>query len=148
MGMTMFRNRASTPELRSNSSANKTNPDILPDLIFRKWGKRRHLMSLFTLIALTSYSFWATRATLIKIPSSAGLPLSIWLDDSSATSRTTSDATTSLTSTHMTPSSLRGPSISHSIPLPLPKEKVSVVLMNFSRPRMIRESSMMRVSFL
>jgi Glycosyl transferase family 64 domain len=34
--------------------------------------------------------------------------------------------------------------ISHSIPLPLPKEKVSVVLMNFSRPRMIRDSSMMR----
>lgn len=30
-----------------------------------------------------------------------------------------------------------------SIPLPLPKEKVSVVLMNFSRPRMIKQSSMM-----
>jgi len=145
MEMTMFRSRASTPDLRSNSLANKTKPDILPDLIFKKWGKRRHLMSLFTLIALTSYSFWAT---LMKIPSSAGLPLSIWLDDSSAMSRTASDVTTSLTSTHMTPSSLRGPSISHSIPLPLPKEKVSVVLMNFSRPRMIRESSMMRVSLL
>lgn len=141
MEMTMFRSRASTPDLRSNSLANKTKPDILPDLIFKKWGKRRHLMSLFTLIALTSYSFWAT---LMMIPSSAGLPLSIWLDDSSAMSRTASDVTTSLTSTHMTPSSLRGPSISHSIPLPLPKEKVSVVLMNFSRPRMIRESSMMR----
>ena len=34
---------------------------------------------------------------------------------------------------------------SQSIPLPLPKQMVSVVLMNFSRPRMIRESSMMRV---
>lgn len=33
---------------------------------------------------------------------------------------------------------------SYSIPLPLPKEKVSVVLMNYSRPRMIRESTMMR----
>ena len=32
----------------------------------------------------------------------------------------------------------------HSIPLPLPKQKISVVLMNYSRPRMIRESTMMR----
>jgi len=30
------------------------------------------------------------------------------------------------------------------IPLPLPKERATVVLMNYSRPRMIRESSMMR----
>jgi len=30
------------------------------------------------------------------------------------------------------------------IPLPLPSKKVSVVLMNYSRPRMIRESSLMR----
>jgi hypothetical protein len=34
--------------------------------------------------------------------------------------------------------------MAHSIPLPLPKEKVTVVLMNFGRPRMIRDSSMMR----
>jgi hypothetical protein len=44
----------------------------------------------------------------------------------------------------LAPPLIRGGS-SHSIPLPLPKQKVSVVLMNFSRPRMIRESSMMRV---
>ena len=31
-----------------------------------------------------------------------------------------------------------------SIPLPLPKQKVSVILMNFSRPHMIRESSLMQ----
>jgi hypothetical protein len=41
------------------------------------------------------------------------------------------------------PTLLRGLN-SLSIPLPLPKEKVTVVLMNFSRPRMIRESKMMR----
>mmetsp|Transcript_57757 Transcript_57757/g.141067 ORF Transcript_57757/g.141067 Transcript_57757/m.141067 type:complete len:365 (+) Transcript_57757:115-1209(+) len=34
--------------------------------------------------------------------------------------------------------------LSNTIPLPLPKEKVTVILMNYSRPRMIRESSMMR----
>jgi len=33
---------------------------------------------------------------------------------------------------------------SPSIPLPLPKQKVSVILMNFSRPHMIRESKLMR----
>lgn len=38
-------------------------------------------------------------------------------------------------------SGLRGP---NAIPLPLPPQKVSVVLMNYSRPRMIRESSLMR----
>ena len=31
-----------------------------------------------------------------------------------------------------------------SIPLPLPKEKVSVILTNFNRPKLIRDSSMMR----
>lgn len=44
---------------------------------------------------------------------------------------------------HMVAPPIRGASITHSIPLPLPKEKVSVILMNFSRPRMIKESSMM-----
>ena len=40
---------------------------------------------------------------------------------------------------------LRGKAnIPSNIPLPLPKSKVSVVLMNFSRPRMIRESSLMQ----
>ena len=37
--------------------------------------------------------------------------------------------------------SLKGP---NSIPLPIPPQQVSVVLMNYSRPRMIRESSLMR----
>lgn len=46
------------------------------------------------------------------------------------------------TGPRLTPPLIRGAGLQ--IPLPLPKEKVSVVLMNFSRPRMIRESSMMR----
>lgn len=145
MGMTMVRSRVSTSELRSNNAANKNKNDeiILPDFVLKRWGKRRHVIFLLTLIVTAAYSFWATTATLIQVPSSAGLPLSILMDSPSTT-----DTTTSLTSTHMTASSLRGTSISHSIPLPLPKEKVSVVLMNFSRPRMIRDSSMMRVSLL
>lgn len=39
---------------------------------------------------------------------------------------------------------LRGRVTGNHIPLPLPPNKVSVVLMNYSRPRMIRESSLMR----
>ena len=44
----------------------------------------------------------------------------------------------------LTAPSIRGTQITYSIPLPLPREKISVVLMNYSRPRMIRESTMMR----
>lgn len=66
-------------------------------------------------------------------------PLSLWWQSS------TNDAPTVQ---QLGPRSLSAPlirgSLSHSIPLPLPKQKVSVVLMNFSRPRMIRESTMMR----
>eukprot|EP00538_Stauroneis_constricta_P013105 CAMPEP_0119565866 /NCGR_PEP_ID=MMETSP1352-20130426/31357_1 /TAXON_ID=265584 /ORGANISM="Stauroneis constricta, Strain CCMP1120" /LENGTH=570 /DNA_ID=CAMNT_0007614875 /DNA_START=451 /DNA_END=2159 /DNA_ORIENTATION=- len=40
--------------------------------------------------------------------------------------------------------SVGAPLVRSNIPLPLPKQKVSVILMNFSRPRMIRESSTMR----
>mmetsp|Transcript_20528 Transcript_20528/g.28986 ORF Transcript_20528/g.28986 Transcript_20528/m.28986 type:complete len:644 (+) Transcript_20528:294-2225(+) len=36
------------------------------------------------------------------------------------------------------------PILNHQIPLPLPPNKVSVVLINYSRPRMIRSSSLMR----
>eukprot|EP00537_Pseudo-nitzschia_pungens_P010671 CAMPEP_0172393280 /NCGR_PEP_ID=MMETSP1061-20121228/9189_1 /TAXON_ID=37318 /ORGANISM="Pseudo-nitzschia pungens, Strain cf. pungens" /LENGTH=359 /DNA_ID=CAMNT_0013124311 /DNA_START=62 /DNA_END=1138 /DNA_ORIENTATION=+ len=146
MGMTTFRNRGSTPEHWSNNSTNKAKNDeiMLPDFIVKRWGKGRYMMYLFTLVVAVAYTLWATSAALIEVPSSASLPLSILGENPSATSRTTTDVTPSLKTGHMTTSSLRSTSISYSIPLPLPKEKVSVVLMNFSRPRMIRESSMMR----
>jgi len=155
--MAMFRNRISTPEIRSlpttsnipksNSSGNimdatnKICHDALSDSIEKRWGNRRYLGFLFTLVLVAAYSFWASTAILIKSGSSADLPLSMWLDNPSPTTRTEAEAIT----THMAVPSIRGTVITHSvsIPLPLPKKKVSVILMNFSRPRMIRESSMM-----
>ena len=59
------------------------------------------------------------------------------LGNASVTTRTERDVA------HIVAPPIRGASITYSIPLPLPKEKISVVLMNFSRPRMIQESSMM-----
>ncbi|MGK3755717.1 MAG: hypothetical protein ACI8RD_008027 [Bacillariaceae sp.] len=142
-------------------SGNKTNHDAqFPDFVSnRLLTKRRHsVVFLFTVAFIIVYSF-----CLIKIPSAtqhAHLPLSVWLDDnnnpssSSTTTSTTlsktatSDATTTnnVASSHhqLTAPSIRGTQITYSIPLPLPREKVSVVLMNYSRPRMIRESTMMR----
>jgi len=86
----------------------------------KRWSKRRYLVFLLSITLVAAYSFWATTAIL--------------------------DATTS-TKTRSVPDMvappIRGVTITNAIPLPLPKEKVSVILMNFSRPRMIKDSSMM-----
>jgi hypothetical protein len=99
-----------------------------------RWSKKRPIavvMSLFTLIWLVCIG-----SVLFQFNSSAP----IWLSPSHSGPQAMS----------VGPQLLRGnvpPLIRtnpHPIPLPLPKEKVSVILMNFSRPRMIRDSTMMR----
>jgi hypothetical protein len=67
--------------------------------------------------------------------------VNFWLPDE--TTSTSTSQSNGLRARVMGPPLMRGSS-SVSIPLPLPKEKVTVILMNFSRPRMIRESTMMR----
>jgi len=105
-------------------SGNKSNRDQFPDFVSNRLTKRRHsVVFLFTVVFVVIYSFWAT-ASLIKIPSAAHL--------------------TSDTTTNFVVPSIRGIPITYSIPLPLPRDKVSVILMNYGRPRMIRESTMMR----
>jgi len=153
----MFRNRASTPEVRSlhtipniptcNGSESILNNTSMPDSIVKRWVKRRHLAFIISTTLFGLYSFWVTLAILVKLPSSVEFPLSIWLDNPSSKTGVESEGTTGVSSTsaHMTAASIWGTPITNSIPLPPPKEKISVVLMNFSRPRMIRESSMMRV---
>lgn len=93
------------------------------DVVVKRWGKRRYVVSfLLSMLVVSVYSFMAS----ITI-----------LENASVTTRTERDVA------HIVAPPIRGASITHSIPLPLPKEKISVVLMNFSRPRMIQESSMM-----
>ena len=137
------------------------NHDQFPGFVSnRLLKKRRHsVVFISTVLFIVVYSF----CLIIKIPSTvthAHLPLSVWLDDnnpsSSSSSTTTSmnlistassnAITTNVASSHhqLTAPSIRGTQITYSIPLPLPREKISVVLMNYSRPRMIRESTMMR----
>eukprot|EP00533_Pseudo-nitzschia_delicatissima_P010511 CAMPEP_0116092340 /NCGR_PEP_ID=MMETSP0327-20121206/7994_1 /TAXON_ID=44447 /ORGANISM="Pseudo-nitzschia delicatissima, Strain B596" /LENGTH=339 /DNA_ID=CAMNT_0003583767 /DNA_START=124 /DNA_END=1140 /DNA_ORIENTATION=+ len=124
--MTMFRTKGSTPELRSPPNISRNNEtitnkichDILPVPVSKRWGKRRYLVFLLSMTLVAVYSFWATTAI---------------LDGASTKTRRETDMVTP---------PIRG-ATSHSIPLPLPKNKVSVILMNFSRPRMIQESSMM-----
>ena len=133
----MFRNRSSISPSearslptslslpRSSSSESIMSPKNkrCHDVVVKRWGKRRYVVSfLLSMLVVSVYSFMAS----ITI-----------LENASVTTRTERDVA------HIVAPPIRGASITHSIPLPLPKEKISVVLMNFSRPRMIQESSMM-----
>ena len=110
--------------------------DIYRDSVSKRWKKRRYLVFLCTILIVGTYSFWSG---LKNVDSFADSSLSMLLD---RPSMSTDPDVLSVIST------IRGTSTTHSIPLPLPKNKISVVLMNFSRPRMIRESSMMRTLLL
>jgi hypothetical protein len=103
-------------------------------------------------IALTATFFvvwvcWTVIITLLQFQSVVNPPTRN--SDSSTPQQQPSHSSSSSSSLLMSPTrSLTAPLIrggtTHVIPLPLPKQKVTVVLMNFSRPRMIRESTMMR----
>jgi hypothetical protein len=123
------------PKLSKKRSLNSTTNDLLESNTIR-WTKRHPIafvVGIFFFLWLCGIS-----SALIRFQSSPD-HLSFW--------RTTLKSDTPQTQPTgprtLGPPLIRG-TTTHSIPLPLPKEKVSVVLMNFSRPRMIRESSMMR----
>jgi hypothetical protein len=141
--------------------------DFFPDYfgVSKRCARRRHPVVFLTMVFFILWACWTTTAMFQF--SNLSDPLSIWVETpGTGTSRTvrivaTADTTSlgdtivisdnantqqqAVTSSSRTLSTplIRGTS-THSIPLPLPKEKVSVVLMNYGRPRMIRESTMMR----
>jgi Glycosyl transferase family 64 domain len=139
----------------SNSNAVADSP-----LYFTKqrWARRKHPVIAVTAIFFAFWVCWTVIFTLMQFQATVD-PLTMLMnsDGPSKTSGksipatldgTRSAASSSILSASSPTRSLTAPLIrggsTHSIPLPLPRQKVSVVLMNFSRPRMIRESSMMR----
>ncbi|KAG7355966.1 glycosyl transferase family 64 protein [Nitzschia inconspicua] len=137
-----------------------------PSYLSKRWARRRHPVIATTATFFVLWACWTVVITLLQFQTAVD-PLSIMMEADVASNSASSDAmastsrflnqqhqslqhsSTSTSSLLSPPSrSLAAPLIrgvnSHSIPLPLPKQKISVVLMNFSRPRMIRESTMMR----
>ena len=128
----------SNVSVASNNSAKK---NLEFHHFSKHWVRRRHPVIALTAVFMVVWACWTTVITLQHFQPSVD-PLSIMLDP------TGTSAAVAAASDLTPPRSLAAPLIrgtaKHSIPLPLPKQKISVVLMNFSRPRMIRESSMMR----
>lgn len=142
--------------------------DFFSDLGFsqRAWARRRHPVVVFFLVAvfIVVWGGWTTTTLIQFAPTGTTAGDSLLATPPGGSSLTvvgaTGDAMGGVTPTSLAaPSMLRGSlpvantqhshyhhrlPLSNTIPLPLPKEKVTVVLMNYSRPRMIRESSMMR----
>ena len=156
---TMFRSRSSIPDqkyvsrpsnnttLNSSSSGNAANKlynNSLSDSIAKRWKKRRYCAFLFAITFISAYSCWVAIEIFIEVPKSTELRLTTWQDRPQKNTKIDSEVSQTSSSRHVTLPSARGPLITHSIPLPLPKDKVSVILMNFSRPRMIMKSSMMQ----
>jgi hypothetical protein len=126
----------SNDEMPRMSRKRPSNPDLLLDSKAIRWTKKQPIVFLVGIFCLLWLA--CTSTALVRFQSSPD-HLSFWWSAANSDARQTQP---------MSPRSLAPPLIrgtgSYPIPLPLPKEKISVVLMNFSRPRMIRESAMMR----
>jgi hypothetical protein len=134
----------SSASVASISSSTKNSLDF--QHFSKQWTRRRSPVIVFTGAFMVVWACWTTVMTLQQVPPSVVVdPLSIMLDSTGSSAAVTPASASDLTpaARSLTAPLIRG-STKHSIPLPLPKQKISVVLMNFSRPRMIRESSMMR----
>lgn len=145
------RNNNPTNTVRHNAQ------DFFPDYfgVSKRWARRRHPVVVLAIVFVILWSCWTTAAMLQF--SSLADPLSIWVETPGITTSRTDrigggiNTPSDIVGTQQAVASSRTLSTplirgtgTHSIPLPLPKEKVSVVLMNYGRPRMIRESTMMR----
>lgn len=148
---------------QSPSKGKRISFDLLPGSSPNDWKETNNVRwtiqrSVSVLLGFFSI-LWATCMTLMFIEFHSLDPLGIfWSSPMITRSNAVPNAVGALASS-TTPTEnerrmlrpfLSGPSLlgsslqsARSIPLPLPKEKVSVVVMNYGRPRMIRESTMM-----
>jgi hypothetical protein len=152
---------AAEPTKQSPSKGKRISFDLLPvsspnndwkESNSVRWTIQRSISVLLGFFSI----IWATCMTLMFIEFHSLDPLGIFWSTPMITRPNAAVALASTTKTAESESRmlrpfLSGPSLlgsslqsARAIPLPLPKEKFSVVVMNYGRPRMIRESSMMR----
>lgn len=148
---------ASAPRMTppNNGSSTRHAPwDYLPDylVVSKRWARRRHPVVFVAVVFFAFWGCWTTTA-MLQFPTAAD-SMSIWMEPPGGKAaaplptRDVASVQQQQAPAPAVPRSLgdtliRG-TATRVIPLPLPKGKVSVVLMNYSRPRMIRESTMMR----
>jgi hypothetical protein len=132
-----FTNIINPNNLKVNNNTNKkSNNDPIADFVSKRWARRRHPVILFSAVFFVFWGCWTMVVILQQFPTS--------VDPLADMAKTTIQQQQQQQQTLALAAPLIRGTATHSIPLPLPKEKISVVLMNYSRPRMIRESTMMR----
>jgi hypothetical protein len=102
------------------------------DISAKRWAKRRPL----AFASMVLFIIWGLCICTVLVQMHTASRMGLW--------SASSEEHRSIQQGYLASNPLLRATMAHTIPLPLPKEKVTVVLMNFGRPRMIRDSSMMR----